>query len=300
MNAVVQKSQDWHKLREGRITGSRIGAILGNNPHSKREDVMREMVRDALGLEREFQGNEATRHGEKHEPYARAWYEANHKVSVDETGFIVHPDYSFVGVSPDGLVGFDGAIEIKCPFYTRVPYSVYDKPHYLDQCRLVMEVGRLAWIDFVCWINDDTVHVDRVHHDPLWFPTILPKLTDFMEEYIEILDDPAKQKPFTKPKTKSEYRKVEDGRLDRLSVLHKQIALLEGELKPLKEEFDKLKVDIYERYGYCHNEKIKVGCVERKGAVDWKALSKDLSIPDATQDKFRKASTYVYSVEEFK
>lgn len=303
MNAVVQqKTEGWHGLRKGRVTGSRIGSILGLNPHQTREDVMREMVRDSLQLEREFKGNEATQHGEAKEPFARVWYEKNNNVRVDEVGFIRHPDYEWIGVSPDGLVGFDGSIEIKCPFYTRTPYSVFDpkKKHYLAQCHLVMEVARVQWLDFVCYISDDVVLQERVVYDPKWLPSHLPVLQGFIDEYNRVLADPDLQKQYIKPKAKNEYVEVTDPDLDRLSVLVEQIDLLKAQLDPLTEEFDAIKRRVFDRHSYCHNGKVRVGCVERIGAIDWKRLAADLKVAEETQGKYRKASTFVYSVEKVK
>ena len=46
-------------------------------------------------------------------------------VSVEPAGFVVHPRLSFIGATPDGLVGEDGLLEIKCPLH-RLPTSIPD------------------------------------------------------------------------------------------------------------------------------------------------------------------------------
>lgn len=61
---VAQKSAAWHESRKMRITGSRVGAILGLSPWQKPDAVLREMVREHHGAEREFSGNIATEHGQ--------------------------------------------------------------------------------------------------------------------------------------------------------------------------------------------------------------------------------------------
>jgi hypothetical protein len=53
--------------------------------------------------------------GTEQEPFARAAYEAHTGQMVEEVGFIQHPDIEDAGASPDGLVGDDGMVEIKCP-----------------------------------------------------------------------------------------------------------------------------------------------------------------------------------------
>ena len=53
--------------------------------------------------------------GTEQEPFARAAYEAQKGVMVDQVAFINHPTIEMAGASPDGLVGDDGLVEIKCP-----------------------------------------------------------------------------------------------------------------------------------------------------------------------------------------
>ena len=48
------------KHRTGRVTGSRIAAVLGLSPYLSRDDVMREMVREFFWDEPEFAGNFVT------------------------------------------------------------------------------------------------------------------------------------------------------------------------------------------------------------------------------------------------
>ena len=57
---IEQRTPEWHEQRKGLITASNVGAILGLDPYRKPDDVMRQMVRDWHGAEREFAGNAAT------------------------------------------------------------------------------------------------------------------------------------------------------------------------------------------------------------------------------------------------
>lgn len=175
--------------RTGRITGSRIGAILGLNPYSTRGDVLREMVRESHGAEREFQGNEATRYGEAHEPDALAAYEAREGVMTYGGGeLLIHPAHDFLAVTPDGLVGDDGMIECKAPF--RGTYTHWnEKPYYEAQMRLQMECAGRAWCDFVVW-RDGEIAVSRIERDATWLPSVLPVLEQFMADYRAAMEAP--------------------------------------------------------------------------------------------------------------
>lgn len=188
MNAVLKT--ELSPLRVGRITGSRVGAILGLNPYSRRSDVLREMVREAMGAPREFTGNDATRYGEAKEPEALALYEAQHGVMTYGGGeCLVHPAHDFLAVTPDGLVGADGMIECKAPY--RGTYTHWNqKPYYEAQMHMQLECAQRKWCDFVVLQRDGSLHVSRLFHDPKWLLSVLPSLSDFMVDYRDALASP--------------------------------------------------------------------------------------------------------------
>lgn len=173
--------------RTGRITGSRVAAILGLSPYATRADVLREMVRQAHGLEPDFQGNVATRWGEAHESDAIALYESEHSVMTHGGGeLVIHQDYDFLAVTPDSLVDRDGMIEVKCPYrgdYTTIP------DYYVPQVQLQMAVTVRKWCDFVIW-RYGQITVQRIAADPDWLPSVLPTLYDFMADYREAVKEP--------------------------------------------------------------------------------------------------------------
>ena len=96
----------------------------------------------------------AVAHGSNMEEHARVFLEKLQGYTVEETGLVVHPKYDFLAASPDGLIGLDGCAEFKCPYpkYTKTPYSVYDKPMYLMQVYMQMEVLDVDWCDFLCYL----------------------------------------------------------------------------------------------------------------------------------------------------
>lgn len=190
MNALLKMDNGLSPLRVGRITGSRVGAILGLNPYSKREDVLREMVREHFDAPREFIGNAATDYGKQMEPVALAEYEAREGVMTyggDEC--IVHPVHGFLAVTPDGLVGDDGMVECKAPY--RGNYTHWsDKPYYEAQMRLQLECCQRKWCDFVVLDRNGEIHVSRLTHQSGWLPLNLRVLQDFMADYAAALESP--------------------------------------------------------------------------------------------------------------
>lgn len=179
--------------RTGRITGSRIAAVLGLSPYLSRDDVMREMVREHFWDEPEFAGNFVTDWGREHEAQAVAEYELTRGVQVHRSGvdqeLVVHPTLPLMAVTPDGTVGEDGLAEAKCPW--RAPYThISERRDYDMQIRLLLECTGRRWGDFVVW-RETGLNVSRVEHDPSWLDwdnaptgmTIRATLLDFLEEY---------------------------------------------------------------------------------------------------------------------
>jgi hypothetical protein len=185
-------SDELSPLRLGRITGSRIGSILGRKrASSTRPKVLREMVRQYLGLPDLFQGNDMTQYGKDHEADGIAEYEdMNHVLVYGRQDFVVHPFYDFLGVSLDGRVGKNGILEIKVPSVTARYKSIADKPSFEDQLRLGMDCCGAAWGDLGMWWEHKPMVVNRLEYDPSWLPSVLPELRRFMDDYLAAINNP--------------------------------------------------------------------------------------------------------------
>ena len=99
--------------------------------------------------------------GTEKEPIARAAYEAHTGTFVTQTGFWLH-EIPFFGASPDGLVGDEGLIEIKCPrTSTHLQYRKEGKVPTKYKRQMICQLfctGR-KWVDFV--IFDDRVRESK-------------------------------------------------------------------------------------------------------------------------------------------
>lgn len=271
---MEQRSEEWFKARVGVITGSRVGAILGVNPYQSADDVLRDMVREHFGAEKEFTGNAATNHGEKMEPVALAFYEKHSGNKVEQTGIVFHEEYSWLGASPDGLIGIDGGLEIKCPYWAKQPYSVHEKPSYYAQCQHVMAVCDLDWMDFLCYISEDNFLLERLQRETNWFRDNFKKLEAFHSRYLSTIDEPSKAKSHLD----SGEQHISDMRSERMSDLFLQIKEAERGIAPLKEEFDALKKELGTEYGSFQTGRIKVTRVEKRGSVDHAAIYKAVGV----------------------
>lgn len=135
MSRIIKCTQGddlWCAARVGRITGSNIDALLA--PPTTRQSTRKGVVcppgtealeyaeyRQKLIVERIYGravNNVTTQYmkdGSDREPFARMIYEAEVQMPVELVGFALHPLWDWFGASPDGLVGDDGGVELKCP-----------------------------------------------------------------------------------------------------------------------------------------------------------------------------------------
>jgi putative phage-type endonuclease len=185
---MEQRSPEWHEARAKRITASSVGAILGLSPYMSRADAMRNMVREALGAEREFQGNAATEWGTYNEAGALIDFRFKTGLDVEQVGFIPFEDWA--GCSPDGLVGDDAGLEIKCPYGLRtahcpVPFkTLAEQPHYEAQVQFSMFVtGRKRW-HFFQWVPNET-KLETVEFSQEWADKHIPTLRQFYAEFLD-------------------------------------------------------------------------------------------------------------------
>lgn len=147
-----QRTEQWYSDRLGHATGSRASDILAGKDTQARRGYLTQIVTERL-TNRQQDGyiNADMQRGIDIEPVARAAYQASREL-VDEVGFVKHPTIQWFGASPDGLVGDDGLIELKCPrSTTHLDYWQSGKPpaKYVPQMLAQLSCTRRKWVDFV-------------------------------------------------------------------------------------------------------------------------------------------------------
>jgi putative phage-type endonuclease len=146
------------------ITASCMADAMAKSRDGKGEGVTRANLRMKLVLERvtgkpceNGYTNKAMEKGAELEPLARAAYESKNRVLVHQIGFAIHSELPFLGASPDGLVGQEGGVEIKCPFpKTHWEYRKAGivPAEYVKQVLCGMAVCERPWWDFVSYCPD--------------------------------------------------------------------------------------------------------------------------------------------------
>lgn len=151
-----QGSIEWLRARAGKATASRVADIIAKTKTgwgASRANYAAQLIAERLtGEPGESFTNAAMQWGTATEPQARAAYAFHHDVDVLEVGFIEHSTIAMAGASPDGMVGDDGMIEIKCPntathIDTLLKGEVPGK--YVTQMMWQMACTGRQWCDFV-------------------------------------------------------------------------------------------------------------------------------------------------------
>jgi len=200
---MEQRTPEWFEARRGRITASIAGALLGLAPYMTKEEATRSFVRAFHAAESEFTGNIATEWGVNHEAKALLSYSFETDNIVVPFGFIKLDEWA--GMSPDGLIGEDGLVEVKCPFGLRNDSDPKfksiidgDLPHYYAQVQFQMYVSGRNWCDFYQFTPFGT-RLEHVKYDEAWIAEHLQLLAYQYESMISICNDNKLSKDYLQP-----------------------------------------------------------------------------------------------------
>lgn len=190
---IIQGSPEWHQARLGCVTASRIADVCARTKTgfgASRANYMAELIVERLTGQREEKfTNAAMQHGTETEPEARAAYEFRQNVDVVQVGFVKHWSIADTGASPDGLVGDDGLVEIKCPntathLETLLTGEIPQK--YVLQMHWQMICTGRKWCDFVSYDprlpEAMRMSVQRVELDQILADVITKDVVQFLSE----------------------------------------------------------------------------------------------------------------------
>lgn len=162
-----QGSEEWLACRLGKLTASTAQTIA--TAGKGLETLCLEKTAERLtGKVEESYKSEAMIRGNELEAEARNIYSLETGNKVEQIGF--YEDNEFVGVSPDGLVGDDGLIEIKCfgaKHYTEYLLNRKIDDKYYWQMQMQMLIMNRHWVDYVVYNPDfqDCIQIERVFPD---------------------------------------------------------------------------------------------------------------------------------------
>lgn len=197
MDNHEQRSEEWFAARRGKVTASRIEDVVktlrNGNYSASRKNYAAELVNQRLtGTDPEPLSNEYMDWGVEQEPAAREAYSQRAGVPVVEVGFITHPSLSLAGASPDGLVGDDGLLEIKCPTsatHQDLLLNEEVKEQYKYQMLWQMACTGRKWCDFVSYDprapENMQLFIKRFERDDVEIENLEVEVSKFLDEVAE-------------------------------------------------------------------------------------------------------------------
>ncbi|HQA98041.1 MAG TPA: YqaJ viral recombinase family protein [Clostridia bacterium] len=119
-----QRNNEWSQARLGCLTASRFADAIaltkkGDDTEARRKYKLQLVAERLSGCAADFHITDAMQRGIEMEYAARQSFEAVTGLLVEECGFALHDTIEHCGASPDGLIGDDGILEIKCPTTAR-------------------------------------------------------------------------------------------------------------------------------------------------------------------------------------
>lgn len=159
MSTIVPMQQggiDWLNARVGKVTASRVSDVIARTRSgysASRDSYMAQLLTERLtGVPAQQYVSAAMQWGNEIEPQARDAYSFRFDVAVAQVGLVDHPAIAMTAASPDGLVGDDGLVEIKCPeTHTHLDTLLSERipAKYEPQMLWQMACTGRKWCDFV-------------------------------------------------------------------------------------------------------------------------------------------------------
>lgn len=188
---VRQQSEEWDRLRS-RPTASEFGKFVtpvNGNYSAQATAYAAKIVAKRLGVYTEPPPTFWMEWGNEHEPNAKVAYTKATGREIENAGFILPDHTDAYGGSPDGLVGDDGGIEIKCPApETLITYHAEGKfpPKYKPQVQGLLFISGRSWWDFFAFHPELTPFLVRVEPDLAYHAKLADGLLKLLREIARI------------------------------------------------------------------------------------------------------------------
>ena len=191
---MLQGSEEWRQARCGSVGASDAPKVMrrikSGGYSADRESLLASKVLEKLtGVPVEIPKTFAMQQGTAREPEARMTYALVKGVEVEEIAIVPHPTIKGAHCSPDGLVGLDGLVELKCPqapAHLDLLLNGQISIDYVVQMAWQMACTGRAWVDFVSYSSDFPgpmqLFVRRVHRDNARIAELEREITTFIRE----------------------------------------------------------------------------------------------------------------------
>jgi len=191
---MLQGTDEWRQARCGSIGASDAPSVIrrvkSGGFSADRESLLANKVLERItGTPVEIPKTFAMAQGTEREPEARLLYSMVRGVEVEEVGLVPHPFIKGSHCSPDGLVGENGLLEVKCPLPARHMETLLNEAiseaHNTQMQWQLCCTGRL-WCDFVSFSSDFPPHmqlwIKRVNRDQTLIAELEREIAQFIRE----------------------------------------------------------------------------------------------------------------------
>jgi putative phage-type endonuclease len=186
---MEQRSDAWFQMRLGKATASRFHDIMVGSKYAGWKNYKAQLVVERLtGVPSDSYQSPAMAWGVDNEPLARLMYVLKTRNQVEECGFFEHGELA-AGASPDGLIGKDGVLEVKCPntatMIETLQTGQVPKVYYAQIQGQMWITGR-KWADFVSFdprlSENAKIIIIPVPRDDIYIEKLEANLRLFLEE----------------------------------------------------------------------------------------------------------------------
>jgi predicted phage-related endonuclease len=194
---LIQGTPEWFAARLGKATGSRVADVVtkiksGAYSAARAKYATEVLCERLTGQTIEVYCSRDMQWGKDQEGPARDAYARRRGVEVLQVGFVDHPEIYQSGCSPDGLIGADGMIQIKCPTTPTHIATLESRAvpaEYMPQVQWELACTGRAWSDFVSYDPrlppDLDMIVIRVERDESYILGLEDEVMGFLADLVE-------------------------------------------------------------------------------------------------------------------
>lgn len=195
----ITNVDEWLQCRLGKVTASRAADVVRRTKTgwaASRANYRMEIIAERLtGMRIERYQSQAMVWGQQTEGDAIARYSATHGARVDVSSwFVPHSTIRMAGCSPDGLVGTDGMVQVKCPETKTHIETLLSKEvdeDYIKQVQWEMACCKRQWSDFISYDprlpQSLRLFVQRVYRDDVLISSMEEMVLSFLDEIEEAI-----------------------------------------------------------------------------------------------------------------
>lgn len=182
---MKQRDPEWLAHRAPRITVSRLVDVVAG-PKTKRHMGYKQEIIDALAGVPPLEDDKPWyEHGKRLEPEGSGRYEWETGNDIIPIALVTHPEHDFVCGSPDGLIGSDGGVELKC----HISYKQFRKietkgmpSHYKPQVQGYLWITGRKWWDYCSYYSNHGrtfIYIQRIEPDLKYHNKLERKCLEF-------------------------------------------------------------------------------------------------------------------------